>query len=217
MTPIFWGKANNFQELVAFLLSYVATIILANTKFSLDIILYICYDSSHYVCRDLSPHPWWHNVYAASAARVLSRPRQGPSPHACACEPLFRGGARRAAGGPATQGGPGAPGDPPGREYVAARMVLWCGMDGLPRGSTLGHRQGGGHDPRRPAGFVARAGSGPRSRLAARGRASGDGACCLGRAELRHVCCGDALRAPGVAGGGRRPRGGRGRGGGRAA
>src|SRR5215510_16035003 len=127
----FWRKANNFRELVAFLLSYVATIILANTKLSLDIISYICYYSSHYVCRYLSHHPWWQNVYAASAARVLSCPRQGPSPHDCECEPLFRGGDRSAAAGTATQGGPGAPGDPPGRNHVEARIVFWCGMDAL--------------------------------------------------------------------------------------
>src|SRR5262245_21095291 len=173
----FWRKANNFRELVAFLLSYVATIRLANTKLALDIILYICYYSSHYVCRYLSHHPWWQNVYAASAARVLSRPRQGPAPHDCECEPLFRGGDRSAAAGTATQGGPGAPGAHPGRDHVEARMVFWCGMDGLPRGSTLGHRKGVGHDTRRPVGLVASEGARHQARLAARGRAAGDGAC----------------------------------------
>src|SRR5262249_59106411 len=76
-----WRKANNFRELVVFLLSCVATIKLANTKLYLDIFLYICYYSSHYVCRYLSHHLWWQNVYAASAARVVSRPWEGPPPH----------------------------------------------------------------------------------------------------------------------------------------
>src|SRR5262245_22612454 len=43
----FWRKANNFRELVAFVPPCVATIKLANTKFYLDIILYIGYYGSH--------------------------------------------------------------------------------------------------------------------------------------------------------------------------
>ena len=63
-------------------------------KFILDYILYIYYYSSHYVYRYLSHHPWWQNVYAASAARVVSRQRQGPPSHDCQCQSLFRGGDR---------------------------------------------------------------------------------------------------------------------------
>src|SRR6516165_10935214 len=87
-----WRKANNFRELVAFLLPCVATIKLSNTKFYLDIILCIGYYSSHYVYRHLSYNPWWQNVYAASAARVVSRQRQSPPSHHCQCQSVFRGG-----------------------------------------------------------------------------------------------------------------------------
>src|SRR5467141_1188843 len=45
-------------------------------SFSLDTKLLLCYSRSHYVHRYLSPHPWWQNVYAASAARVVSRDRK---------------------------------------------------------------------------------------------------------------------------------------------
>src|SRR4029450_8519205 len=47
----FCRKANNFRGLFVFLPSYVATIKSAYTKIYLDINLWICHSSSHYVCR----------------------------------------------------------------------------------------------------------------------------------------------------------------------
>src|SRR6266478_7200468 len=107
-------------------------------EISLDFILYIYYHSSHYVCRYLAHHPWWQNVYAASAARVVSRQRQGPPPHTCQCQSLFRRGDRSDAIGAATQGGSGAPGDHPGLNHIAARGVFWCRVDRVPSRPTLG-------------------------------------------------------------------------------
>ena len=53
---------------------------------------------------------------------------------------------RGTAVGAAPQRGAGAPGDYPGRSHVETRVVLWCGMDCVPRRSTLGDRKGAGHD-----------------------------------------------------------------------
>ena len=76
--------------------------------------------------------------YAASAAPVLSRQWQGPPPHTCQCEPLFRGRDRSDPACPTTQGGAGAPGDHPGRNHVAARAVFGCGG----RSNTFARRLG---------------------------------------------------------------------------
>jgi hypothetical protein len=46
----FWRKANTFRELLEFLLSYVATIILAIMHIHIAKTLLVCYHSSHYVC-----------------------------------------------------------------------------------------------------------------------------------------------------------------------
>src|SRR5439155_25861250 len=93
----FWGKVCNFRGLFAFLLHYVATINIAYIKNYLEYSQYMCYFSSHYVYRYLAHHPRWQNIYAASAARVVSSPRQCPPPHDCQCQSLFRCGARTAA------------------------------------------------------------------------------------------------------------------------
>src|SRR2546426_1908044 len=143
----YWRNASNFRGLSEFLLHHVATIILDYSENYLDVNLYLYYYSSHYVCRYLSHHPWWQNVYAASAARVLSRQRQGPPPHDCQCQSLFHRGDRSAAVGTATQGGPGAPRDHPGRDHVEARALFWCRVDRVSHRPTLGNRQGPGHDP----------------------------------------------------------------------
>src|SRR5262249_4481724 len=148
-------------------------------KFPLNYILRIYYYSSHYVYRYLSHHPWWQNVYAASAARVLSRPRQGPPSYHCECEPLFRGRDRSHATCPATQGGAGTPSHHPGRAHGATRALFWGRVDRVPRRPTLGDRKGPGHDPRRETRAVASDRPRHRSRLAPLGRASGDVACCL--------------------------------------
>src|SRR6266852_2177265 len=148
-------------------------------KNNLEYIFYICYYSSHYVYRYLSHHPWWQNLYTASAARVVSRPRQGPPPHDCESQSLFRRGDRGDALGTAPQGGPGASGDHPGRDHVATRDVFWCCVDCVPRRPTFGDRTGPGHDTLRETGAVASDRPRHRSRLATLGRASGDGACRL--------------------------------------
>src|SRR5216683_4540455 len=142
----YWRNASNFRGLSEFLLHYVATIILDYSENYLDFILYLYYYSSHYVYRYLSHHPWWQNVYTASAARVVSRPRQGPPPHDCESQSLFRRGDRGDALGTAPQGGPGASGDHPGRDHVATRDVFWCCVDCVPRRPTFGDRTGPGHD-----------------------------------------------------------------------
>src|SRR6266852_273054 len=116
-------------------------------KFNLDYISYTYYNSSHYVYRYLAHHPWWQNVYAASAARVLSRPRQGPPSDHCECQSLCRGRDRSHAACPATQGEPRASWDHPGRDHVEARHVFWCRVDRVPRRATLGDRKGPGHNP----------------------------------------------------------------------
>src|SRR5690348_901911 len=136
-------------------------------KIFLVLMLLICYYSSHYVYRYFAHNPWWQNVYAASAARVVSRQRQGPPPHHCQCQSLFRGGDRSAAAGTATQGGSGAPWDHPGRDHVEARSVVWCRVDCVPRGATFGDRKGPGHNPCRETGAVASDRPRDRSRLAA--------------------------------------------------
>src|SRR3989442_12249840 len=99
----FWGKVCNFRGLFAFLLHYVATRNMAYIKSYLDYNQYMGYLSSHYVYRYLAHHPGWQNLYAASAARVVSRPRQGPPPHDCPCQSLFRCGDPSAAVGRSTQ------------------------------------------------------------------------------------------------------------------
>src|SRR5919201_1648165 len=124
-------------------------------KFSLDYILTISYNSSHYVCRYFTYHPWWQNLYAASAARVVSRQRQGPPPHDCQSQSVFRRGDRSHTVGAATQGGSGKPWDHSGRDHLEARTVFWCRVDRIPGRPTLGHRKGPGHDPRRETGAVA--------------------------------------------------------------
>src|SRR5467141_1761900 len=124
-------------------------------SFSLDTKLLICYSRSHYVHRYLSPHPWWQNVYAASAARVVSRQRQGAPSYHCECQSLFRGRDRSHATCPTAQGGAGAPWHHPGRDHVETRNVVWCGVDRVPHRSTFGDRKSAGHDTRRETGAVA--------------------------------------------------------------
>ena len=43
----------------------------------------------------------------------------------------------------------------PGRDHVETRVVLWGGLDCVPRGPTPGDRASAGHDTRRETGPVA--------------------------------------------------------------
>src|SRR6266849_9165656 len=124
-------------------------------KNNLEYIFYICYYSSHYVYRYLSHHPWWQNLYTASAARVVSRPRQGPPPHDCESQSLFRCGDRGDALSPAPQGKAGEPRYSHGRAHAQARVILWCGLDRVPHSTTPGDRASAWDDARRQTGPVA--------------------------------------------------------------